>query len=70
MTILVTGANGFVGAALVRELYRQGRQVRAAVRTPSLPGTFPIGVDEVVVVQPSGLTGLGGVGALNLDLRV
>lgn len=49
MTILVTGANGFVGAALVRELYRQGRQVRAAVRTPSLPGTFPIGVDEVVV---------------------
>lgn len=49
MTILVTGANGFVGAALVRELYGQGRQVRAAVRTPLAPSTFPLGVDVVVV---------------------
>lgn len=49
MTVLVTGANGFVGAALVRELYRQGLQVRAAVRTASLPSTFRCGVDEVAV---------------------
>ena len=35
MTILVTGATGFVGQAIVRELRVQGRDVRALVREPS-----------------------------------
>ena len=33
--ILVTGATGFVGAALVKQLLRQGRQVRITVRADS-----------------------------------
>ncbi len=32
MRVLVTGANGFVGRALCRELLRRGRRVRAVVR--------------------------------------
>jgi len=35
--ILVTGANGFVGTALVRHLRAQGRDTRAALRRPTVP---------------------------------
>ena len=35
MTVLVTGATGFVGHAIVHELRAQGRDVRALVRDPS-----------------------------------
>ena len=35
MTTLLTGANGFVGSALARELLEQGRQVRVLVRPDS-----------------------------------
>ena len=35
MTTLITGANGFVGSALVRELLQQGHEVKALVRPGS-----------------------------------
>jgi nucleoside-diphosphate-sugar epimerase len=34
MKVLVTGANGFVGRAVIAELLRRGHEVTAAVRTP------------------------------------
>ena len=43
--ILVTGASGFIGRAVVAALARDGRSVRAAVRRPGL--TFPDGVEVV-----------------------
>jgi nucleoside-diphosphate-sugar epimerase len=44
--ILVTGASGFVGRAVVTAFARSGRAVRAAVRSP--PGeSFPAGVEVV-----------------------
>lgn len=36
MRLLITGANGFVGAPLCTELFRQGAAVRAAMRTGSV----------------------------------
>lgn len=41
MTVLVTGANGFVGRAIVRHLADQGRAVRAASRNPDLLEKHP-----------------------------
>jgi nucleoside-diphosphate-sugar epimerase len=41
--ILVTGASGFIGRAVVAALARDGHAVRAAVRRPQL--SFPPGVD-------------------------
>lgn len=49
--ILVTGADGFVGTALCRELIRRGRAVRGAQRQAA---PLPAGCESVVV---------GGVGA-------
>lgn len=46
MTVLVTGATGFVGRSLLRRLLAEGRAVRAAVRQPAaLPGE----VEQVAV---------------------
>ena len=46
--VLVTGASGFVGHALVRTLVSAGIPVRAATRTPSATA-FPGGVEVVAV---------------------
>ena len=43
--VLVTGASGFIGSAVVEALARDGYAVRAAVRRPHL--SFPDGVDVV-----------------------
>ena len=43
--VLVTGASGFIGRAMVAALARDGRAVRAAVRRPHL--SFPHGVEVV-----------------------
>ncbi|MEU7608238.1 NAD(P)H-binding protein [Micromonospora sp. NPDC049204] len=45
MTILVTGAGGRIGATVLRQLYEQGRPVRAAGRTQ--PADLPGGVEWV-----------------------
>jgi dihydroflavonol-4-reductase len=45
--LLVTGAAGFVGAALVAELVRQGLPVRAGVRDPRRPANLPEDVPRV-----------------------
>lgn len=39
MVVLVTGANGFLGGAVVRRLARQGRSVLATGRTERAPGS-------------------------------
>jgi uncharacterized protein YbjT (DUF2867 family) len=53
MTVLVTGATGFVGAKLVPALRRAGHDVRAFARDPSRV------VDDVPVVRGDAVTGDG-----------
>lgn len=57
MTVLVTGASGFVGGHVVAELRRRSIPVRAAIRTSST-ATLPITGAELV-----GLSGSGFVAA-------
>ncbi|MHA1114281.1 MAG: UDP-glucose 4-epimerase family protein [Alphaproteobacteria bacterium] len=47
--VLVTGANGFVGRALCRQLHAEGTHVRAALRRPEAapPGTAPFACGEI-----------------------
>src|SRR5262245_26154102 len=47
MTVLVTGASGFIGRALVNDLAKQGQRVRAAMRQPA--DIFPSSVEVVAV---------------------
>ena len=49
MNVLVTGANGFVGAALCRTLVASGATVFGAVRSPSKARALPVGVQPVML---------------------
>ena len=49
MRILVTGASGFIGAALCRELLARGHAVRAAVRQRIPPGTASLEFHQILV---------------------
>ena len=56
MTILVTGARGHVGGAVLTELLAAGERVRASSRDPR-PGQLPDGVEVVRadLTQPASL---------------
>ena len=50
MKVLVTGATGFIGGNLARELQRQGYQVRALVR----PGSNTLTIDDTGIERVTG----------------
>ena len=50
MRILVTGATGFIGGNLARELWHKGYQVRALVR----PGSNTLTIEDTSIEQVSG----------------
>src|SRR6266849_2538486 len=49
MRILITGASGFVGTVLCRELLARGHTVRAAVRRLTPPGAFPPDLHQILI---------------------
>lgn len=46
--ILITGATGSTGSAIVRELTSRGVPIRVMVRKPPAAGAFPAGVETVI----------------------
>ena len=50
MKVLVTGATGFIGGNLARELWRRGEDVRALVR----PGSNRLTIEDTGIVQIEG----------------
>lgn len=59
---LITGANGFVGSALVDRLRSESREVRAAVRTAVAgDGTFPVGSLDAACDLAKALLGVDSV---------
>jgi nucleoside-diphosphate-sugar epimerase len=49
MRILITGASGFIGAALCRQLLARGHTVRAAVRRLIPPDAVPPGLHQILI---------------------
>jgi nucleoside-diphosphate-sugar epimerase len=49
--ILVTGATGFIGSALVARLLRHGRSVRAVVRSDAVREPMPRGMTRIIVAD-------------------
>ncbi len=76
MKVLVTGANGFVGAALCRALAQQGHAVRRALRAPQAEKVFEEPGAETAAVgnidaQTEWVTALQGMDAvIHLAARV
>jgi len=54
--LLVTGATGFVGSALVALLHERGHAVRAVVRDPARADVLPAGVERVAADLADGET--------------
>ena len=50
MKVLVTGATGFIGGNLARELWRRGEDVRALVR----PGSNRLTIEDTGIVPVEG----------------
>ncbi|MBW1911740.1 MAG: NAD-dependent epimerase/dehydratase family protein, partial [Deltaproteobacteria bacterium] len=48
-SVLVTGANGFIGKALCRRMLAEGWHVRGAVRSAEKKVVLPPGVDSVEI---------------------
>lgn len=59
MNILITGATGFVGSALLRRLGNENYYLRAAVRMGCNGNDLPVNVDPVEVQSLSGTTEYG-----------
>jgi UDP-glucose 4-epimerase len=57
ISVVVTGAGGFVGGELIRALAAQGHAVTAIVRRPATDGTFP----RTVTIRQGDLTVAGSL---------
>jgi uncharacterized protein YbjT (DUF2867 family) len=65
MTVLVTGASGYVGAALIPRLRRAGHYVRAFARDPARVAAAGVDLAGLDVVQGDAITGAGLDAALD-----
>lgn len=53
MTVLITGASGFIGGALTRQLVARGARVRAVVRSTSSIDHLNLPGVEIVIAEPT-----------------
>jgi uncharacterized protein YbjT (DUF2867 family) len=65
MTVLVTGASGYVGAALIPRLQAAGETVRAFARDPARVAVAGVDVSDVEVVTGDAVSGAGLDAALD-----